>query len=100
MENIAKLQEAIEGVKLTPPQKLIVDKLLSGKKIIVVNTHRMSGGEMMWIRDENNLNSIEYAGSVYKAFFGIAWSIKKAKGIDFPIGGLFISKNRDVRYNY
>jgi hypothetical protein len=99
MENIAKLQEAIEGVKLTPPQKLIVEKLLKGYKIIVVNQHRMNGGEMHWIKDEKNLNSIEYAGSVYKAFFGLAWSIRKAKGVDFPIGELFISDLRDVKYN-
>jgi len=99
MENIAKLQEALEGVKLTPAQKLIVDKLLKGYKIIVVNQHRQNGGEMQWIKDENNLNSIEYAGSVYKAFFGVAWSIYKVRKVEFPIGELFISDIRNVKYN-
>jgi len=42
----------------------------------------MSGGEWMWKHSESE--NIEYAGSVYKAFFNVFYQIKKQKGITFP----------------
>jgi len=68
-------------VKLTPAQELIYNQLLNGKKLIRVNCHRMNGGETYWI-DGNNLNTISYAGSVYKAANGL-WNKLKKHGFEY-----------------
>jgi hypothetical protein len=73
--------KSIEGVKFTPPQKKIVNLILKGWEIKVVNKHRMNGGEMMW---KTPNDSLEYAGKVYKAFFNVFYQIKKQKGIEVP----------------
>ena len=90
---IQKLQEALKGVKLTDPQKVIANKLLDGFQLITVNAHRRSGGEMMWIKGED-LNTIQYAGSVYKAFFNLTRQLKKS-GFN---AGDFQSKQLNVKY--
>jgi hypothetical protein len=82
MNKIEDLKKAIDGVKFTAPQKRIIDRLLDGYHIQVINKHRMSGGEWMWKHSESE--NIEYAGSVYKAFFNVFYQIKKQKGITFP----------------
>ncbi len=63
-------------IKFTPAQKKIVDKLFSGYKIIIVNQHRANGGEWMWLKDGSE--SPECAGSVYKAFWGVVYSVRNA----------------------
>lgn len=95
METLQTILDS-KKVKLTPPQKAIADKLLAGYKIIVVNQQRMNGGEWMWISDESNLNTIEYAGSVYKAFWNLQHNIQKSFP-KFNLGELFIS---DLKVNY
>ena len=50
MNKLEMFQKSIEGVRFTPPQKKIVNLILKGYEIKVVNKHRMSGGEMMWMR--------------------------------------------------
>lgn len=82
MNKIDNLKEAIEGVKFTPPQQNIVNKLLDGYEIEVVNKHHMSGGQMMW--KNPNSDYLEHAGKVYKAFFNVFYQIKKQKGIVIP----------------
>jgi|TARA_B110000495_G_scaffold118645_1_gene102974 hypothetical protein len=74
--------KSIEGVKFTQAQKKIVDLILKGYEIKVVNKHRMSGGEMMWKSPYST--SLEHAGKVYKAFFNVFYQIKKQKGIEVP----------------
>ena len=81
MNKIEKFTESIEGVKFTPAQKKIVNLILKGWEIKVVNKHRMNGGEMMW---KTPNDSLEYAGKVYKAFFNVFYQIKKQKGIEVP----------------
>lgn len=81
MNKVERFKQAIEGVKFTPAQQRIVDLLLQGWEIQVVNTHRMNGGEMMWKRPDSSY--LEHAGKVYKAFFNIFYQIKKQKGIEF-----------------
>ena len=81
MNKIEKFTESIEGVKFTPAQKKIVNLILKGWEIKVVNKHRMNGGEMMW---KTPNDSLEYAGKVYKAFFNVFYQIKKQKGIEIP----------------
>jgi hypothetical protein len=66
-------------VKFTKPQRAIVDRLLKGAKLTVVNSHRMSGGEFMWVDYPGAYPS--YAGKVYKAFFNIFYQIKKQTGV-------------------
>jgi len=88
MNKIEKFQKSIEGVKFTPAQKKIVDYILRGWEIKVVNKHRMNGGEMMW--KSPNSDYLEHAGKVYKAFFNVFYQIKKQKGIEVPTK-LFIS---------
>jgi|TARA_B110000238_G_C16078458_1_gene418283 hypothetical protein len=82
MNKIEKFQKSIEGVKFTPAQKKIVDYILRGWEIKVVNKHRMNGGEMMW--KTPNSDYLEHAGKVYKAFFNVFYQIKKQKGIEVP----------------
>jgi hypothetical protein len=85
MNRIEKFQKAIEGVKFTTPQKKIVNLILEGYTIEVVNKHRMSGGEMMW--KNPNSEYLEYAGKVYKAFFNVFYQIKKQTGVELPTTG-------------
>ena len=79
MGKIENFEKAIEGVKFTPPQQKIVDKLLSGYEIVVVNKHHLSGGEMMW--KNPNSDYLEHAGKVYKAFYNVFYQIKRQKGV-------------------
>ena len=82
MNKIKEFKKSIEGVKFTPAQKKIVDLILKGYEIKVVNKHRMNGGEMMW--KTPNSDYLEHAGKVYKAFFNVFYQIKKQKGIEVP----------------
>jgi len=82
MNRVEKFQKAIEGVKFTPTQKKIVNLILTGYTIEVVNKHRMSGGELMW--KNPNSDYLEHAGKVYKAFFNVFYQIKKQSGVELP----------------
>ena len=82
MKRIEEFQKAIEGVKFSPAQKKIVDLILKGYTIEVVNKHHMSGGQLMW--KNPNSDYLEHAGKVYKAFFNVFYQIKKQKGIEIP----------------
>jgi hypothetical protein len=80
MENkIENFRNAIEGVKFTPAQKKVVEKLLQGWEIKVVNSHWLSGGEMMWKKPHSEY--LEHASKIYRAFFNVFYQIKKQKGI-------------------
>ena len=79
MKRIEEFQKAIEGVKFTPAQQKIVNNLLNGYTIEVVNKHHMSGGQLMW--KNPNSDYLEHAGKVYKAFFNVFYQIKKQNGI-------------------
>ncbi len=81
MDKINKFKQVIDGVKFTTPQQKIVDKLLQGYEIRVINRHRMNGGEMMW--KNPNCEDLQYAGKVYKAFFNVFYQIKKQNKIEF-----------------
>lgn len=85
MNRVEKFQKASEGVKFTTPQKKIVNLILKGYTIEVVNKHRMSGGELMW--KNPNSEYLEYAGKVYKAFFNVFYQIKKQTGVELPTTG-------------
>lgn len=82
---IAEFQEVIteNKIKFTKPQQKIVDKLLRGDKLVVVNQYRINGGEFMW--KDHNSSYLSYAGSVYKAFFNIFYQIKKQTGFTTDI---------------
>lgn len=82
MNKIEKFEKSIEGVKFTPAQKKIVDLILRGYEIKVVNKHRMNGGELMW--KNPNSDYLQHAGKVYKAFFNVFYQIKKQNGIVVP----------------
>ena len=82
MNKIEKFTESIEGVKFTPAQKKIVNLILKGWEIQIVNRHYRNGGELMW--KVPNSTYLEHAGSVYKAFFNVFYQIKKQKGIEVP----------------
>jgi len=82
MNKVKEFEKAIEGVKFTPAQKKIVDLILKGYEIEVVNKHHMNGGEMMWKSPHSDY--LEHAGKVYKAFYNVFYQIKKQKGIDIP----------------
>jgi len=82
MSKVKEFEKSIEGVKFTPAQQKIVNKLLKGYEIEVVNKHHMSGGQMMW--KNPNSNNLEHAGKVYTSFFNVFYQIKKQKGIVIP----------------
>ena len=79
MNRIEEFQKAIVGVKFTPAQKKIVNLILKGWTIEVVNKHHMSGGQLMWKNPDSNY--LEHAGKVYKAFFNVFYQIKKQTGV-------------------
>ena len=79
MNRIEEFQKAIVGVKFTPAQQKIVNKLLNGYEIEIVNKHHMSGGQLMW--KNPNSDYLEHAGKVYTAFFNVFYQIKKQNGI-------------------
>ena len=85
MNNVEKFQKSIEGVKFTTPQKKIVNLILKGYTIEVVNKHHMSGGQLMW--KNPNSEYLLYAGKVYKAFFNVFYQIKKQSGVVLPTTG-------------
>ena len=79
MNSVQSLQAAISGVKFSAPQKRIVERLLEGYQIQVVNKHYRSGGEWMW--NSPYSASLQPAGKVYKAFWNVFYEIKRQKGI-------------------
>lgn len=81
MSKIEKFSQVIEGVKFTPAQKKVVEKILKGYEIKVVNKHHMNGGEMKWKSPDSDY--LDHAGKIYKAFFNVFYQIKKQKGIEF-----------------
>ena len=85
MKRIEEFQKAIVGVKFTPAQKNIVNLILKGWTIEVVNKHHMSGGQLMWKNPDSNY--LEHAGKVYKAFFNVFYQIKKQTGVVLPTTG-------------
>jgi hypothetical protein len=85
MNRIEEFQKAIVGVKFTAPQKKIVNLILKGWTIEVVNKHHMSGGELMW--KNPNSNYLEHAGKVYKAFFNVFYQIKRQSGVELSTKG-------------
>lgn len=89
MKRIEDLQAIIDlgVVKFSEPQQRIVDKLLQGDKIVIVNQHRMNGGEYMWKEVESEY--LKPAGHVYKAFWGIQYAIKEQAGLDVSMDIFF-----------
>ena len=85
MKRIEEFQKAIVGVKFTPAQKNIVNLILKGYTIEVVNKHHMSGGQLMWKNPDSNY--LEHAGKVYKAFFNVFYQIKKQTGVALSTKG-------------
>ena len=81
MNKIERFTESIVGVKFTTPQKKIVELILKGWEIKVINRQRMNGGEMAWKLPNDTL---EPAGKVYKAFFNVFYQIEKQTGIKIP----------------
>ena len=79
MNSVQILEEAISGVKFSAPQKRIIERLLDGYQIQVVNKHYRSGGEWMW--NSPYSASLQPAGKVYKAFWNVFYEIKRQKGI-------------------
>ncbi len=79
MNSVQILKEAISGVKFSAPQKRIIERLLEGYQIEVVNKHYRSGGEWMW--NSPYSASLQPAGKVYKAFWNVFYQIKVQKGI-------------------
>jgi hypothetical protein len=64
--------------KFTEPQQRVIKYLLAGAKLTTVNKHYASGGDYMWILHEGGNPC--YAGSVYKAFWGVGHTIYKLTG--------------------
>ena len=77
--NLEQFTELVKDIKFTPAQNKIVNRLIKGDQLWLLNSHRMSGGEWMW--KNPNSENLEYAGKVYKAFWNIFYQIRKQKGI-------------------
>ncbi len=63
-------------VSFTDPQARIIERLLNGEKYVVVNRHRMSGGDFIWYDADGY--SFEYVG--VRAWQGAMFAIRKAFG--------------------
>ena len=77
---VAELRIFVEekGVKFTPPQKRIIDRILAGD--ILVGIERGMSTEYRWRRE--GAYHLDYAGKVYRAFFNIPYVIRKQTGED------------------
>jgi len=89
--------ELVKMTKFTEPQQVIVDHILRGDKLITVNQHHRSGGQMMWIRKGDS--SPSYAGHVYKTYVGMTWAICKATGIE-PDMSFCWDRSRNIVVNF
>lgn len=96
--DLEKFKQLLENneIKFTPAQKKIVNKITEGYKIVIVNQHRQNGGEWYWSNDEGN--SIEYAGKVYKAFWNIFYTVRNQLSIEIDMN-FAIVQNNNIRYN-
>tara|TARA_B100000287_G_C20233725_1_gene623194 strand:+ start:124 stop:396 length:273 start_codon:yes stop_codon:yes gene_type:complete len=89
MTKVEKFSETIKGVKFTPAQQKIVNLLLKGYEIQVVNPHHMNGGTMMWKSPHSDY--LEHAGRVYKAFFNIGWKLQRECGVSDTYMNQFVN---------
>lgn len=73
-----KIDITIEGktrkVSFTKPQARIMERLLRGEKVEMVNTHRMNGGDFIWV------SKYDYEFVGYRAFWGAMKAIRDAFG--------------------
>jgi hypothetical protein len=92
METAAEFKKIIESgtVRFTKPQQYVIDKLLRGDRLIVVNQHHKSGGQFAW--KNYGSSQIVLAGHVYKAFYHIGWAIRRQTGREFNMG-IFVVKS-------
>ena len=67
-------------VNFTEPQARIMTRLLNGETTIWINTHRFSGGELVWYREDGDYSQAECVG--IRAFNGMVRAIGKAFGLD------------------
>ena len=86
-------QNAIEQLfvekfnKFTKPQQAIITNLLKGYRLTNVNISRMKS-EYKWVVPTSSY--LEHAGHVYKAFWGIEYSIYKLTKTRVQIGTFYI----------
>jgi|TARA_R110001606_G_C15403403_1_gene653620 hypothetical protein len=66
-DRIEIFQTLIKEIKFTPPQQKVVDRIMKGYSIEVINRHHMNGGEMRWKHPDSEY--LDPAGSIYKSFF-------------------------------
>mgnify|MGYP003139093543 CR=1 FL=1 len=72
------MEKLLKKVKFTPAQQKIVNQVLKGSKLWLVNCHYMNGGEYKW--QHKNSQYLDYAGAVYKAFGNAVSKIRKQLG--------------------
>jgi len=65
-------------IKWTKPQQKIVDRLLDGSLIWILNEHRTGGGEWTW--KVKGSSDPQYAGTVYRAFWNVVFEVGKTVG--------------------
>lgn len=74
MENLTKLQNALQNENLTEPQIKIANRFLRGFKIYCAPTS--SSSEYLWV-DENG--TYYHAGHAYKAYWNLVHALKEYK---------------------
>lgn len=70
------LNGVTKKVNFTSPQARIMERLLSGEKVTMINTHWMSGGEFVWYNEDGYEWGKESVG--YRAFNGAMYAIRNA----------------------
>ena len=66
-----------KDVKFTDPQARVMERLLRGEKVTMINTHWMSGGEFVWYQPDGNYSwGKEYVG--WRAYQGAMRTVEKA----------------------
>jgi len=65
---------------ITKPQAQILRWLREGYKIWIINQHHASGGQWAWKRPAQS--NPQYAGKVYKAFWGLMHNVLYKNGFD------------------
>ena len=72
------METILKGIKFTPAQLKVVNQVLKGSRLWVVNSHYMNGGEYKW--QHKGSEYLDYAGAIYKAFGNVIHKIRKQKG--------------------
>ena len=68
----------LKSIKFTPAQLKVVNQVLKGSRLWVVNSHYANGGEWKW--QHKGSEYLDYAGAIHKAYGNAIHKIRQQLG--------------------